>query len=349
MKLRGRFTVLLGLTALALSSSQALALTTLRKVQVTDGSQINLFFDKEIGKNQIRTEFFRDIIQISLNGVSVYPAKITSVSGTELKKVFAYQYTPKTTRCRLTIDGSAEEFQDRVQVEAKGKLISIRIKEPKKIDQIAHSAAKSMSTSEEALLERVKKGEPAKQEIAEGDKPIDAVASEGESEERLTTSKPLPSPFRAFGALGLILLVFAAAVAVLRKAKKSGIKRHKGIGGILAKMGGISGTNNQMVEIISNHHLGPKKSIAVARIGGRTMVLGVTDESINLITEIADDGASSFEEMGEGPKLPSKSHKGSGAIAGTKSSQFSEILGVETAKPSVRAQIKSRLEGFKPL
>jgi hypothetical protein len=40
-----------------------------------------------------------------------------------------------------------------------------------------------------------------------------------------------------------------------------------------------------MIEVVATHYLGPKKSIHVVRVAGRTLVLGVSDGSINLITE----------------------------------------------------------------
>src|SRR5689334_14258617 len=96
-------------TAAFLCSAQAFALTTLTKVQVTDRSQVDLLFDDRITPRQIKTEFANDIIQISLNDVSVYPAKISSIPGSDLTKVFAYQYSPKLVRCRFTVKGKAED------------------------------------------------------------------------------------------------------------------------------------------------------------------------------------------------------------------------------------------------
>src|SRR3954466_3355335 len=89
----------------SLTAKNASALTTLKQVQVSGGSQVDLLFDSKIGKTQVRTEFFGDTIQINLSDVSVYPAKISSVSGGSLTKIFAYQYAPKLVRCRLTIKG----------------------------------------------------------------------------------------------------------------------------------------------------------------------------------------------------------------------------------------------------
>src|SRR5271154_5553645 len=72
----------------------AYAMTTLKQVQISGSSQIDLLFDGKIQKSQIRTEFFNDVIQINLTESAVYPAKISSVNGGRLVKIFAYQYAP---------------------------------------------------------------------------------------------------------------------------------------------------------------------------------------------------------------------------------------------------------------
>jgi hypothetical protein len=82
--------ICMGGAALAANSGLSVSL---KQVQAS-GSQIDLLFDGKVSKNQIRTEFFNDVIQLSLSDVSVYPAKISSVNGGNLVKIFAYQYAP---------------------------------------------------------------------------------------------------------------------------------------------------------------------------------------------------------------------------------------------------------------
>src|SRR4051794_32539193 len=80
------------IVAFGLLSAQAShAITVLKQVQVSNGSQIDLLFDGKVQKTQIQTEFMGDVIQLSIQDVSVYPAKISSVNGGSLTKIFAYQ------------------------------------------------------------------------------------------------------------------------------------------------------------------------------------------------------------------------------------------------------------------
>ena len=47
------------------NSPTAWALTVLKDVSVFDGERVDLKFDRHVKEKQIKTEFFRDIIQIS--------------------------------------------------------------------------------------------------------------------------------------------------------------------------------------------------------------------------------------------------------------------------------------------
>jgi hypothetical protein len=163
--------------------------------------------------------------------------------------------------------------------------------------------------------------------------------------------------------------------------RKGGDKRLKGAISRFARLPGLmSGRKEKMIEIVSTHHLGPKKSIAVARIAGKLLVLGISNESINLITQIEEGSdldldalmdADTFGAPAPAPATPTMYRapapkpapvsKGSGAVAAAAGGLFSDLLSAERVKPSassapasamagnVRARIRSRLEGLKPL
>lgn len=420
-----------GLIALGASAQAA----NLKKVQVADASRIDILFDSKISPKQIKTEFFGDIVQLSLSDVSVYPARVTSVSGGEITKVFAYQYAPKLTRCRITVKGGADTFKDRFEVKADGKSISIRtLGGEKAVVQKAAAPVRAaepttvevntqgLGDSEKALLDRVMKN-PSKSaekpsEKAENSEELPVVSSKKdsakESQTRLTDGKPLPSPFRSFAMLGIVLAVFFGSVLLFKKLK-SGRSQNSlptGQGGfakIIAQVGGsFKGVSKgKMIEVIANHHIGPKKSISVVRIGDRQLVLGITNDSINLITQLGEtDGIaaavhqdSDFEQIAmesirteatrsvasPAPQASAAQPTGSKtrlgalidnhvvaqkpAVTGSvprahaaraySSSTSSEVQAanrdfdqevIAAPKPSgVRAQIRSKLEGYKPL
>lgn len=370
-----RFQFVLALLTVGLVGSAAQAAINLKQVHLTNPSQIDLLFDNKVTKNNVKVEFFNDIIQLSLMDVSVYPAKISSINTDNVTKIFAYQYAPKLVRCRLTVKGKAEDYRNRIKLVHSGKIMTIRF-EQITTDQITTRASKSvaveMDSEEKALMEKVVKGtekpagqtaqpaaQPAKQAPAEKDIAVSKTKPMAEG-------KALISPFKVFGKFSLVVLLFGV-IALFLKKKQNGVVRAINK---FARNG--FGKNAKMIEVVSTHYLGPKKSIAVVRVAGRLLVLGITNDSINLISQISgdqfnpealgdlgisdlDSGVSAADSfMGPAVSAPigGVMSKGSGAIAAGPS-MFSDILSTEKSKPSVspnvRAKIRSRLEGLKPL
>jgi flagellar protein FliO/FliZ len=435
----------IGISGLVLISAMpAYAVSTLKRVQV-DAGQVDLFFDEKIDRNQIKTEFVGDIIQISLQDVSVYPAKVMNLSNGDVTKIFAYQYAPRLVRTRLSVKGKAEDYKNRIAIRPNGKTISIRLdgaaaheiaaapavvsaaapRRPDARPAVAAPQAPQPSEDEKRLLERVLKGSGSDAEAQaaaapsekESAKPAKVQAEPapltkaGKSKSNpasttLTDGKAEPSLWRGFAMLGIVLGLFGAIVWVIRRAKKA----NDGVSKWVSKMI-PSARNPKMIEVIQTHHLGPKKSIAVVKIAGQTLVLGITAESINLISTLAADGSKmesvpsltdlaekeiaepsaedlaiedffaqpsarspriSSDQLARGvvsrptpdaskavisakineePSLsPAPVIGARGAIAAAYAQNaFTATLDAEKAKPSVRDQIKSRIEGMKPL
>jgi flagellar biogenesis protein FliO len=315
----------------ALLPGLALAAVNLKKVNIVDGSQIELLFDGKVEPSQVKTEFVRDNIQLSLTNTSVYPAKVSMVSGSELTKVFAYQYSPALVRARFTVKGDAQSFANRLQVKISGKTVTVRIAAGKG-DQVLTSAASSLRTvsapeksveqpaanlakeaEQKELLERIasnereKSAEKAAAKVAEKAESKSEVVEDrrlGSRKEPITGGKPLPSPFRSIGVMLFVLGIFGLFVMFLKKVKsgdgKSAKSARGGIGGFLNKLSG-AGAAKEMIEVIATHHLAPKRSIVVVRVQDRMLVLGMTNDAVNLITEFkANEEGEAEENIGIG-------------------------------------------------
>ncbi len=400
--LQNLWIVLFSVTAFGGMTAQAA--TNLKKVQITDGSVVELIFDGKINPNQIKTEFVRDNIQLSFQDVSVYPAKVSMVSGKDLTKVFAYQYSPKLVRARFTVKGDAAQYQSRMQMKVNGKVVSLRIAGGKS-DKIVTSASSAETTSapvpevkkdseetklnaeEQMLLTRVLGSDETKEAKKEEAKSQMDSAERGKP---LTSGKTLPSPMRSIGVMIFILGLLGVFFMFMKRLKPG--KNAKGLGGFLGKLSsGLA--NKNMIEVVSTHHLAPKKSIVIVRIQNRMLVLGMTNDAVNLITEFKanDSGiddenddlsesmdvsefAQGLKKLENGPELKTKakvkataaattrlgalaaSAVGAYQTAGTKttapqapSPAFDEVLKQESTKPSIRAQIKNRVDGMKQL
>lgn len=53
-----------------------------------------------------------------------------------------------------------------------------------------------------------------------------------------------------------------------------------------SKTGFAAGKNNE-IKVLTQHYLGPKKSLAIIRVAGESILIGVTDHNINMIKSLA--------------------------------------------------------------
>lgn len=47
------------------------------------------------------------------------------------------------------------------------------------------------------------------------------------------------------------------------------------------------GKSNMQIKVLSQHYLGPKKSLAIIRVAGESILIGVTDQNISMIKSLA--------------------------------------------------------------
>ena len=87
----------------------------------------------------------------------------------------------------------------------------------------------------------------------------------------------LQTAFKMTISLGAVLLVFAAAVFLV---KKFGAKT-----GMLFKNGGAKG-QAKPIEILAQHALAPGKSLYLVRCGGKQILIGSTQTTLNTLSEI---------------------------------------------------------------
>jgi flagellar protein FliO/FliZ len=50
------------------------------------------------------------------------------------------------------------------------------------------------------------------------------------------------------------------------------------------------GSNNALIRVIANQYIGVKKNIALVEVPGSVLVLGISNDRINLLTKIEDQG-----------------------------------------------------------
>lgn len=77
--------------------------------------------------------------------------------------------------------------------------------------------------------------------------------------------------FKIITTLGVLAITLGAAAY--------GLKR-------LAKRGGKKAQQTQ-IRVLTNHHLGPKKSLQIIQVAGETLLIGVTDHNITMLKTLA--------------------------------------------------------------
>lgn len=91
-----------------------------------------------------------------------------------------------------------------------------------------------------------------------------------------------------------------------------------GVAYFIAKKYGKPGQSSQtQIKVLTQHYLGPKKSLAIVRVAGESILIGVTDQSINLIKslsllddEIPDQSPANFEKtLQESEKVQSSNNE----------------------------------------
>ncbi len=48
-----------------------------------------------------------------------------------------------------------------------------------------------------------------------------------------------------------------------------------------------SGKSNMQIKVLSQHYLGPKKSLAIVRVAGESILIGITDQNISMIKALS--------------------------------------------------------------
>ncbi len=70
--------------------------------------------------------------------------------------------------------------------------------------------------------------------------------------------------------------------------------------------------NSKLIQVLENHYIGVKKSIALVKIPGSILVLGITNDDINCLTKIEDqdiiNGIEKYNRESEGKSFSEQLH-----------------------------------------
>lgn len=101
--------------------------------------------------------------------------------------------------------------------------------------------------------------------------------------------------------------------------------------------------SNMQIKVLSQHYLGPKKSLAIIRVSGESILIGVTDTNISMIKSLSlidDEVPAEAPQSFAGTLEKENSQSGAGARSAM-ADELDEEFSFSGVKDSVSKKIKS--------
>ncbi|NDG85504.1 MAG: hypothetical protein EBX52_10800, partial [Proteobacteria bacterium] len=304
---------------------------TVRNIELQGGGVARILLDTVPPKGAVNLEFVRDNVQLTILNSTIYPAKILHADSSDAQafsKVFAYQYAPNLVRVRFSVEGRADRYQGKVKIENKGRGIVIAFPAPiaggavageeherSLLDKVLAKAGevKPFAASPEKTVEKISAKEiekesfeqetasKARDEKAREEKPREEKSKAPAAKGLELGGKPHgPSTLRSL--LSMFLVVGGLGMILIYLKRKKGVNQAKRVGDSwITNLFAGGKKDKPYIEVLANHALGPKQSITVVRIKEQQFVLGVTQDSVQLITQLDSDDAD-FDLL-EDPKV----------------------------------------------
>lgn len=331
-----------------------LQIADIREEAGADGSHVVEFrFTSPVESDRVGVEFQRNFIQLSLKGVSAYPARTKNLDHATLEKVFTYQYQPDLARARILLKGQASEVETKTSWNLKGDTLrivvggkaGIQTAKTKATDAVKVKAAASedprLAAAEDKvvreILEEARNGPEANAApqntkaapVNSEDQPV--FRSESAKGSTIEAKKETPAA-KVFASLLMVVGVIGAGALAFRRF-------------VLGKRLNLQ-KQGKVIEVISSQSMGPKRSIALVKVLDQYMVVGMAGDGMNLLANLGNnvDIDKYLDEIDPGSSF-------SATFRGTMNSaqQSNEVVQKSTADASIRSAIKKRIEGFKPL
>lgn len=380
--------LLIGLSILAclwmVSGAHAsqISITGIKSEPQADGSyKVEFSFSQRLSPQDVAVEFERNFIQVSLKGVSAYPARMENIKHSILEKVFTYQYQPDLARARVLLRSAASSIRDKASWEITPEGLRIVLKGGATTAESVTDSVKSKAAAADVSLTTGADEERIVEEILNESKGLKSslktsvVAGKSSSVEPALFSDKNDAKTLgdlSGGASGEDQAIFSG-----KSAQDNGKRKTEGATRVLASLLlviGIIGASAmayrrfslgkgiafqrqpKVIEVIANQGLGPKRSIALVKVLDQYMVLGMAGESISLLSNLGSDlkiekyldqiggPGGSFVETFEGALSGL-----SGKTSSSDSVDENTVHRVAEPKVSIRGSIKKRIEGFKPL
>lgn len=298
-------------------------LKTTKAYQDKSGLVVEFRFDSLVDEKTLSLEFINNTIQLNIPQAKVIPSKQnTKIPGTNIRNIYTYQASDELARSRViyTKDIDVNSFKDRTILTANGPIVSLRISNEAVTKAVeAEAPAKpptSLEMAEVAPIAEDKSLELLSQELGQNTKGLVSKAESELSEANISLNKDSEQATTE-EAEAISAEVAATTESAATKAEseipvmQAEGKRESstpqtpwnrmmigiGVSGILLlgltlfmkkywRQNGVPNKHTN-IRILTQHHLGPKKSLAIIRVAGESMLIGITDQNINLIKPLS--------------------------------------------------------------
>ena len=307
--------------ALFLMSTTLMANPLLKDVRNRVGDkklEVEYIFDQSIEGNKVQLEYINQTLQLTMNRAGMSEEKrLKRVGKKNIKSIYTYQPNKEKLRTRIIYEKpfQVSTLKGRVRIQKNDRILKVIVDKsevgrtpivfqpPYGLDQQRETSAVEVLEQELKKYENVEVKTNAVKKAVDEEK----IAKVKTTEKK---SKPKSSEVE--------LNIEASAGAVLNKDapeseipvfKKTKVESKESSSALMRIMMSLiivilcgvgivffgkwwskkykkNDLNTQMI-VMSQYHLGPKKSLTIVRVAGEYILLGVTDQNINMIKSLS--------------------------------------------------------------
>jgi len=272
-------------------SSNAVVLQDIEKKVENGKAVIEYTFNDRVDSRKVSLDFINQTIQLDVpNAYLEEKKRFTSVEDSKIKSLYSYQLDNETLRLRVIYnDLESKGLDGKIKTAFSGNVMRVSIDDgrvPLKAmpDELPRKMKAPTIQIEDILVSdgenSVEKVEPAVSVEVTQDKTIEEVKKEAAYDE---TSIPVFAKIKnnekntkqsamsnVAMAIGIGFLALIGLFLLLRRWSKVKYKNP-----------------HTHIKVLTQHHLGPKKTLAIVSVAGESILLGITENNINMIKSLS--------------------------------------------------------------
>lgn len=306
----------------SLSASAVKTVTAVNAYEHQGRFVTEIQFAEPISPEDLSLQYINQTVQVEIPDAQLLKGTLKRpINHSRVKSLYTYEPKQNLVYSRIIQHKPhlAEDLKDNIEVEIKDNIAFVRISEPQSVASNAKAEsivvppnslatklpekesvklsvgeilAKEIAITADEMLEEEDtiKREPAivKKDAEKLKKQAVKAKAEVKSENKDFSNLPeseIPvltakkaDPVEVSGSMGKMfysLIIIALMAAGIAYFTRWWSKRH------------TKSLDNNKIRVLTQHHLGPKKSLSIIQVAGETILIGVTDHNINMIKTLS--------------------------------------------------------------